>query len=217
MNEKMKQQHMKTLTAKLVGVVLILLPLVFIENTAADQPQENFSSHVVIEYNDKHLDLSLTGLTIRRKLFLKIYSMAHYIELSPGMINPGVSDNEIYQTILQNNVAKQVSMVFLRSLKASQIKDSLLSGIKTNSSEDEYQQILPDVEKFQQAISSDVEKDDEFVIRWLPDGTLVSLFQGKEISAIRNDRFARVLWSIWFSEKSVVNRKSLIEKLLTSS
>ena len=208
---------MKTKSVKLFAISLILLPLVITNEVTAEQPQENFSSHVVIEYNNKQFDLGLTGKTIRRKFFLKIYSMAHYMEMGPGIINPGATDNEIYKSILQDNAAKQVSMVFLRSLKASQIKDSLLSGIKSNSSEDEFQQMLPDVERFQQAISSDVEKDDEFVIRWLPDGTLVSLFQGQEISAIRNDRFARVLWSIWFGENPVVNRKSLIEKLLTSS
>lgn len=203
--------------ARLFIISLVMLPLLFVENAAAEDPEENFSSHVVIEYDNKHFDLDLTGLTIRRKFFLKIYSMAHYMEPRPGMITSGVSDNEIYKMILQENVAKQVSMVFLRSLTASQIKDSLLSGIKSNSSEDEFQQMLPDVEKFQQAISSDVEKDDEFILRWLPDGTLVSLFQGQEISAIRNDQFARVLWSIWFGDNPVVNRRSLIEKLLTSS
>ncbi|MCH9047449.1 MAG: chalcone isomerase family protein, partial [Proteobacteria bacterium] len=109
------------------------------------------------------------------------------------------------------------SMIFLRSLTAEQIQKSLRSGIKLNTSKEEYLQILPQVEEFMHAIYEDVERNDEFIIRWFPDGTVVSIFQGEEISSIKNDRFARTLWSIWFGRYSVVDRKSLIKELLTSS
>ncbi len=187
------------------------------DEKSGNKLESNFSNNVVIDYNEQQFNLSLTGLTIRKKFFLKIYSMAHYIEMNPDVSTNETSDKEIYNTILQHNGAKQISMKFMRSLTADQIKDSLLSGIVKNSDEAQFQQILPDVERFNRAISADVKENDEFVLRWLPDGTLVSLFQGQEISTIKNENFARILWSIWFSKDSVVDRKSLIEKLLTSS
>jgi hypothetical protein len=170
-----------------------------------------FPRNVVIEYNSENLELSLTGLTIRKKFFLNIYSMAHYAEQKPQS-----SDGGIYSDILESKGAKQISMIFLRSLKAKQIQNSLISGIKLNTSEQEYKQILPQVEEFMHAIHADVKPNDEFIIRWLPDGTLISLFQGQQINAIRNDKFAKTLWSIWFGEESVVDRKSLVKQLLSS-
>jgi oligoribonuclease (3'-5' exoribonuclease) len=108
-------------------------------------------------------------------------------------------------------------MKFLRALDAKQIQKSLISGIKLNTNEEEFLQILPQVEEFMHAIDEDVKTQDEFVLRWFPVGTILSIYQGKEISTIRNDGFARTLWSIWFGKESVVDRKTLVEQLLVKS
>ena len=179
--------------------------------------EKQFPHNIVVEHNNKQLDLFMTGLTIRRKYFLNIYSIAHYIEQQPDGLDSDISDDIIYKNILQNNGAKQISMVFLRSLTAQQIQKSLRSGIELNTNKQEYLQILPQVEEFMHAIDEDVKKNDEFIIRWCPDGSVISIFQDKKISAIKNDRFARTLWLIWFGDHSVVDRKSLIKELLTSS
>ena len=179
--------------------------------------EKQFPHNIVVEHNNKQLDLFMTGLTIRRKYFLNIYSIAHYIEQQPDGLDSDISDDIIYKNILQNNGAKQISMVFLRSLTAQQIQKSLRSGIELNTNKQEYLQILPQVEEFMHAIDEDVKKNDEFIIRWFPDGSVISIFQDKKISAIKNDRFARTLWLIWFGDHSVVDRKSLIKELLTRS
>ncbi len=199
--------------------------LMLITSAYAGQPQEKsedqktnneFSDSVAIDHKGEKLELGLTGLTIRKKFFLKIYSMAHYIEHTDNSFSEN-SDKDIYSTLLQHNGAKQISMVFKRTLTAKQIKESLTDGMKKNSAEGEFEQILPSVETFNRAITADVKENDEFTLRWFADGTLVSLFQGQEISAIKDKQFAKILWSIWFSDKSVVKRERLIEKLLTSS
>jgi Chalcone isomerase-like len=180
------------------------------------QNSKQFPQNIVIEYNNELLELSLTGLTIRRKYFLDIYSMAHYAQ-QQSTADSYISENNIYKNILQNNGTKQISMVFLRKLSAKQIQKSLRSGIKSNSNKDEYLEFLPNVEEFMRAIYADVKKNDEFTIRWHPDGTVVSLFQGEQISLIKDKKFAKTLWAIWFGEFSIVNRKALIKELLTSS
>ncbi len=182
----------------------------------------SFLNQLVVEHNHEQLNLSLTGLATRKKFFLNIYSMAHYIEQEPDVANQDIlnSDNaanKVYENILHSHRTKQISMVFLRSLKANQIKKSLLSSIQSNTSEEDYKVIQPQIDEFIEAIYSDVKKNDEFVIRWFPDGTVVALFAGQQISIIHSERFARTLWLIWFGENSVIDRKSLIEKLLTSS
>ena len=200
---------------KSIVLYFILIPVTYADNSFSEkQDEKQFPHNIVIEYHNQQLDLFLTGLTIRRKFFLKIYSVAHYIDQQPDVAG---SDDNIYKSILQNNSTKQISMIFLRNLSAEQIQKSLRAGIKLNSSEAEYLQILPQIEEFMQAINANVEKNDEFIIRWHPDGSVVSLFQGAQISSIRNVKFAETLWAIWFGNFSVVDRKSLIKEMLTNS
>ena len=208
---------------KSVILYLILISVVQSDNSLSEKQDKKIIPHnIVVEHNDEQLKLHLTGLTVRRKFFLNIYTMAHYIEQQPNFINSDDlasenSDIKIYKTILQDNAAKQISMVFMRNLSSKQIQKSLGSGLKKNCSKEEYLQILPYIEKFMRAIHADVTRNDEFIIRWFPDGTIVSLFQGKQISLIKNKIFAKTLWAIWFGEFSIVDRKDLIKELLNSS
>jgi len=187
------------------------------DSVSETRDEKQFPHNIVIEYNNEQLDLFMTGLTIRRKFFLKIYSMAHYLEQLPNVAGSDISDDNIYKSILQNSGTKQISMVFMRKLSAEQIQDSLRSGMQLNSSEADYLKILPQVEEFMQAIHADVRKNDEFVIRWYPDGEVISFFQGTQISSIKSVKFAEILWAIWFGDFSVVDRKALIMELLTNS
>ncbi len=105
----------------------------------------------------------------------------------------------------------------MRDLTAEQIKTALVKGIEKNTSEAEFEQIGPYVKKFTRAISRDVKEGDEFVIRWLPDGSMISLYEGQPVTTIKSDRFAKVVWSIWFGEHSVVDRDSLVKQLVARS
>ena len=203
---------------KSIVLCITLISVVQAEDRHSETDAVNqFPHNITVEYNNEQLDLFLTGLTIRKKFFLKIYSMAHYLEQKPGVSGLDVSGNKIYSNILHHNNTKQISMVFLRELTAEQIQKSLISGIKLNTNKEEYLQILPQVEEFTHAIYENIKQNDEFILRWFPDGTIVSIFQDEEISSIKNDKFARALWSIWFGNHSIVDRESLIKKLITNS
>ncbi|MBL1142081.1 MAG: hypothetical protein HND53_08650 [Proteobacteria bacterium] len=203
---------MKLIIVKIILLSFLCLPSVL----SADLNEESniLPENIVVEYKNEKFNLTRTGLTIRKKFFLKIYSMTHYVEKKP---DSSFKEEEIYKAILHQSSTRQISMVFLRSLKAKQIQESLISGLKLNTNEREYTEMMPQIETFMHAIYEDVEENDEFVLRWLPDGTMLSLFKGKEISSIKDENFARTLWSIWFGDYSVVDRKMLIKELLTSS
>jgi len=206
------------LFVKPIVLSISLISVAFADNSVSEaEDEKQFPQNIVIEYNNEQLDLFMTGLTIRRKFFLKIYSMAHYIEQLPVVTGSDISGNHIYKSILQNNGIKQITMVFMRKLSAEQIQDSLRSGIQLNSNEADYLKILPQVEEFMRAITAGVKKNDEFIIRWLPDGSIISFFQGTQISSIKNVKFAETLWAIWFGDFSVVDRKALIGELLPNS
>lgn len=179
-----------------------------------DGELEFFPENIVVKYNDKNINLKRTGTTIRKKYFFNIYKIAHYVD-SVQTFPPNSKD--IYDAILLQNYAKQITTVYLRSIKAEQIKKALMRGFKLNTNDEEYREMLPHINAFMRVINQDVSENDEFVLRWLPDGTIISLFQGKKISSVKNKNFARTLWSIWFGRFSVVKRDTLVKELLTSS
>jgi len=206
----MKRVVTKFITQLIILFSIVSAQLVFSETTE----KEPFPKDIIVEDADEKLSLSMTGTAVRKKFFLKIYSMAHYIERELYSFS---NNEEIYSNIMTEPGTKQISMMFLRSLTAKQIQDSLITGLKLNTTDEEYLQILPNVEIFIEAINADVKENDQFAIRWHSDGRIVSLFQGKKISSIKDENFAKALWSIWFGSFSVVNRDLLVKELLTSS
>lgn len=196
--------------SNLVFILKAIILSIFLVSTS-HASDIKFLKNIHLTHNNNNLELFLTGSTIRQKFFLDIYSMAHYVEQKPAIL-----DRNIYRNILQHSGTKQISMVFLRKLSSDQIQKALIEGIKLNTTEDEYLQVQPQVKEFMQAIYKDVNKNDSFIIRWFPDDTLISFFNGKQVSAINNELFAKTLWSIWLSDQSIVNREALIDKLLTS-
>ena len=91
-------------------IVSIVLSISLISVAHANDSQfktkdeKQFPHNIVVEHNNKQLDLFMTGLTIRRKYFLNIYSIAHYIEQQPDGLDSDISDDIIYKNILQNTI-----------------------------------------------------------------------------------------------------------------
>lgn len=203
---------MKFITLKILAIFFFCVHSVY----AADEVIEAdlFPENIAIEFKNEGINLKRTGSTIRKKFFFKIYKMAHYVDEAYSLPQ---NSEDVYNTILQQNYTKQISTIYLRSIKIEKIKKSLLSDIKLNTEDDEYSEMLPHIDAFMQVLTENVEENDKFVLRRFPDGTIVSLFNGKVISTIKDENFARTMWSIWFGRFSVVKRDTLVEELLTSS
>ena len=201
-------------STKLIVVASLLCALVMLRPTHADEDlraqDENgpFSDSLQLDHNDQRRTLRQTGQTVRKQYLMQIYVMAHYLEATPL----DASESR-YSAIIESPGIKQITMVFLRSLSADQIKKSLLSGLQSSSSKESYQNMRPDIERFMSAIDDDVQRGDEFVLRWFPDGTMDSLYQGRRISSIKNAELARAMWNIWFGERSVVDRAALVDRM----
>lgn len=171
-----------------------------------------FPSSISFVQNGSSYGLTITGLAVRTRFFFNVYCLAHYMQ-DPPKGSPGA----VLEAILSDSRAKQVTMRFVRDVSARRIQRALLEGIQSNATDAELVEIQPFVEQFARAIYHDVKADDQFVIRWLPGGTTTSLFEGREVSTITSALFARVLWSIWFGDHSVVNRDHLVRFLVARS
>ena len=163
-----------------------------------------------IHFSDESIPpLKLTGQTVRKKYLLDIYRIAHYSDID----FEEASSLNVYQHILTEPANKQISLVFQRSLSAKQIQNALTKGVKFNCEGDEEERVAPDLEKFRQAIKQDVAKNDKFSLRWTKEGHLLAFFQNELVGTFDSPLLARLLWSMWFGEKAIVQRKELIIKL----
>ena len=201
---------MKKLLIPLV-VLILLVPALTQAQDKVKEPStgKSFPAQVSFSNSGKEYTLKVTGLAVRKKVIFKVYGIAHYIEnFTPG------EKEDAFKAVLTDGQAKQITMDFSRDVSPDQIKGAYSDGFKEQATPEELQKIQPLVDQFLGYFSKDVKENDTFILRWLPGGTIIPLIYGEEKPAITNVTFARVLWSIWFGEDSIVDRDDLIARMI---
>lgn len=171
-----------------------------------------FPSTVSFVHDGRSHELTITGLAVRTRLFFNVYCLAHYMEEAPRE-----AGEALFRAIMSDGQAKQITMQFVRDVSAQRIQDALREGLERNATPEELAAIRPQIDEFARAIHRDVRERDVFTIRWVPGGTTVSVFEGRTVTRITNATFARVLWSIWFGNRSVVDRDRLVHLIMAGS
>ncbi|RMF61778.1 MAG: hypothetical protein D6748_00870 [Calditrichaeota bacterium] len=199
----------------LLGVLATVFLVGFLGRAIAQEMVEEpstgkkFPAQVSFTYNDSTYNLTLTGVAVRKKFVFKVYGVAHYMETSAKM-----SKEEAKKAVLTDGKAKQIVMDFARGVGVGKIQGAYRESFKKNATEKELAEIQPLVDQFIGYFDKDVKENEQYVLRWLPGGVVVTIVQGEEKPAITNETFARVLWSIWLGDKSIVKRDQLIERLI---
>jgi hypothetical protein len=199
-----------TLPLVLLAATLCLAPLSQAQETVKENSTgKSFPVSVTFSHEGKTYNLSLTGTTVRKKIVVKVYAIAHYMQDPPSG-----KEKDLYAAVLTDGKAKQITMDFSRDVTVNQIRGAYRDGFEENATKEEMKAIAPLVEKFLGYFSSDVKENDRFILRWLPGGTVVAQVQGVDKPAITNPVFARVLWSIWLGEDSLVDREALVGRYI---
>lgn len=190
---------------------LILLPAFLFSQTMVKEPstEKNFPSSVTFKSGMSEYTLNLTGLAVRKKFFFKVYGIAHYIEGKETM-----SEADAYRECLDDGSAKQITMDFARDVDNKSIIGSYNDAFEENATEEELAAVQADLKQFLSYFSTEVKENQQYVLRWIPGGTVISIIQGKEKPAITNVTFARILWSIWLGPDSVVDRDDLVARIV---
>ena len=166
---------------------------------------KHFPATVSFQYGGKVYSLTVTGVSVRKKLVFKGYGIAHYMD------EAGFEDRDAaFAAALSDTHAKQITMDFARDIDVEKMQKAFREGFKKSASDEEAKAIDALVDQFIGYFDNDVKKNDQFVLRWLPGGTVVAIVQGEEKESITNVTFATVLWRIWLGKHSVVNRKNLV-------
>ncbi len=167
---------------------------------------KKFPKTATFTFDGKEYSLDITGATVRKKFFFKVYGVAHYLENAEGM-----SNQDAFEAALTDGKAKQIVMNFSRNVDAGKIQGAYREAIEKNTNKEEFRLIQPLVEQFVGYFDKDVKENEQYILRWLPGSVIVSIVQGEEKPAISNKIFARALWATWLGNHSIVKRHKLID------
>lgn len=159
---------------------------------------------VSVDGSDKTLDV--TGVSTRKKFFVKVYSVAHYME------DPQGRGNALVEDIMNSDKPKQLYLKWVRTANGKKVQDGYKESFDKVAGRGRGSNIQSDVNKYIGYFSRGVREGDTHQMNWLPDGTIEVYINGNQVGTIKNEEFAKALWSIWFGRKSVVNRNQLVSR-----
>jgi|GEM_PF-1591077 len=150
---------------------------------------------------DTRFDYRFTGESQRKFLFMRIYDVAHYVGLNDGAVS--------LENVFDRGINRQLLIRYHHDIAAQRLRSALWDGFERNSSDTEWKELEPVLHNILAGIKHDVRSGDELIIRWMSDDRVLFHYNNKLIAGYRGHLFARVLWAIWLSAKSVVDEKEL--------
>jgi hypothetical protein len=178
------------------------------ESVVEPSTEKSFPATVTLSSGEKQHTLQITGVAVRKKFVFKVYGMAHYAEDPQSG-----STNELLQAMRKDGKAKQITMDFAREVTVEQIRGAYSDGFKENASAADLTSLKPSIDAFLGYFDAPVKENETFILRWFPGGKIVPVIGGKERPAIVDQKFAELLWSIWFGEESIVDREDLVARI----
>ena len=181
----------------------------FAEDTIVDKSTgKTFPLHVSYSLGGKEWNLTETGVSTRTKFFVKVYSVAHYLQ-EGGNINK----SNIFTQIFNDSLAKQLTLIWVRDADSKTIRNGYLDTLKQVFSQSQLHKFQPQIDQFLGFYSDDAKVNDQHILRWAPGGILQVEINGVVKGEIINVDFAHAVWGIWLSPKSVVNRNQLVSRV----
>ena len=197
---------------KLMAILTLAACTLAIGGFAADTIIDNstnltFPREVSFDHNGKQYELEATGVATRKKLIIKIYSVASYLQKGAA------TGGDKLQAILSEDNAKQLTMKWVRDISPIQLKEAYDDSFHRVFPEQQYAELQTVIKEFLNLFSQPAKKGEEYIIRSIPGGEIVVLINGKKVGSVTNPAFAQGLWKVWFGDKSIVKRSELLSQM----
>jgi len=143
-------------------------------------------------------DLQLLGTGLRTKTFLKVkvYAIGLYVDPKPLVEHKDKPDSpELYKALVWGDFRREIHMKFIRgSISAKKIRGAF---------EESLGDATPALREKFLGYFGDVKQGDEYILRWLPGGTLETIVAGQTMPPIADKAFAAAVFAIWLGPKPV--------------
>jgi hypothetical protein len=135
--------------------------------------------------------LKLNGAGVRRKMIVRVYVCALYLE----------ANSTDAAAIIASGEAKSMRLRMMRAVEGPKISGAITEGFENNSASS-MSALRPRLQQLAKMIP-DVKEGDEIALTWIPDqGTVVNV-RGKDNGTIEGRDFADALFSVWLGANPV--------------
>lgn len=186
---------------------ILLLPLGAASPASAAPPAEFPQRLLLVDARGRASELGLTGLTARMFLFFRVYDVAHYIETT------SLDDGELTPSrILQDGPAKAIAIAFARTLGQEQIRKEFDKSLRRNARDEWLAEAEGTIRRFTASIDRDAVEGDRLTFYWLPNGRVLTEFNGERVFTADDPAFAKLVWAIWFGRDPVCDVDDLLAR-----
>ncbi|MBJ2128487.1 chalcone isomerase family protein [Alteromonas sp. IB21] len=155
--------------------------------------------------------LSLSGTTIKKRFFFKVYRLSHFMEKPKGDFS---TRDSLITFILNANTQQRIELEFLRDVTRNQIEEALMQGIEQNNANSDLSQIKQDIERLSSGFQDEVKKHSTLTLSRLSKEKLKVFFNNTLVVETESKALADALWSIWFGEDPIVDTEDLVQNIL---
>lgn len=135
--------------------------------------------------------LKLNGAGVRRKMIVRVYVCALYLE----------NTTKDAAAIIASNETKSMHLKMMRAVEGPKISGAIVEGFENNSNT-LMAALRPRLDQLAKMIP-DVKEGDEIALTWVPDqGTVVNV-RGTTTGTIEGRDFADALFSVWLGANPV--------------
>ncbi|HKD17319.1 MAG TPA: chalcone isomerase family protein [Thermoanaerobaculia bacterium] len=173
---------MKKLAAVAAALVLVALPLLAASVEGVRIPD-------TVTVGDK--TLKLNGAGVRKKMIVRVYVCALYLE----------NLNKDAAAIIASNETRSIRLHMMRAVEGPKISGAIVEGFENNSGS-QMASLKERLNKLSKMIPN-VKENDEIALTWIPDqGTVVNV-RGTDTGTIEGRDFADALFSVWLGANPV--------------
>ncbi len=154
-----------------------------------------------VKFAAKNADMSLLGVGLRTKTFLKVkvYAIGLYVSdagiTGPLAAHKGKSQTPaFYKDLVWGDFPKEIHMKFVRDLSATQIQDAFREVLTTANK--------ARVDAFV-GYFGETKAGQEAVLRWAQGGVLETTVAGQAKPPIADKDFAAAVFAIWLGDKAI--------------
>ena len=179
-------------------ILALLLAFLSTPSLAKSSGGVDFSETLVVEQSQ----LSLNGVGLRKKLFIKLYAAGLYLD----------ARNSDGAAIIAADKTQSLMLTIISGLISSEkMEAAVVEGFK-NSAGNNLADLQPRIDSFIAVLREEIKKQDHFEFTYIPGTGTRILKNGSKKATIEGLDFKSALFGIWLSDKPA--QKSLKEKLL---
>ncbi|NBO91370.1 MAG: hypothetical protein EBV06_03500 [Planctomycetia bacterium] len=191
------------LLAALIGVTAATLTAAEVVNVPGSFVQ--YPTAIEISSAGKATALNLTGIAIRTRIILNVYTVGSYVEAGAGV--------KTAEELITCDKLKRLHLVMERTVEGKDLGEAFRSAIRLNYPEPAFNEEVGTLVSFMR--STAVRKGEHIYLTHVPSIGLHCSVAGKADFLIKNPKFSQAVWEIYLGKNNLGDevKKGLVSRL----